>query len=132
MPDRRDYADEYRRRQERARAEGFASDYDRRMRRGDPDADLPRSTEEAEWLRGHRGEGYLRDYAREGDVLQVDSRDPNTGQIDTLALYPTDPDRDVRLVSIRNLSTDELLDLFDDLAAEGVAVDMAGYFGEEA
>jgi hypothetical protein len=129
MPSRRDYADEYRRRQERAREAGFASDYDRRMRRGVPEGPLPYSEEAAEYQRGHRGEGFLRDYAREGDAVQIGSERDSQGRFTTLNLYPEDPDREVRTISIRDLSTDDLRDLLDDLAAEGVAV-TAGYLEE--
>jgi hypothetical protein len=129
MPSRRDYGEEYRRRQERAQAEGFASDYDRRMRRGDPDRGLPHSSEEAEYLRGHRGESFLREYAREGDAVQIGSDRDSGGRFTSLTLYPEDPDREVRTISIRGLSTDEIHDLLDDLADEGVAVS-AGYLEE--
>lgn len=130
MPGRRDYADEYRRRQERAREEGFASDYERRMRQGDPNRPLPEDPEEREYLRGHRGVEYLRGYAQEGDAVQVsgDFRDAD-GRFTTLTYYPASPDREVRYISIRDLSTDDLYDLFDDLEAEGIAVS-AGYLEE--
>ncbi len=126
MASRRDYADEYRRRQERAQAEGFSSDYDRRMRRGDPERDLPRSAEEAEYL---RGESYLRAYAEAGDAIQVGDERDSQGRFTTLDYYPTDPDREPRTISIRGMSTDEISDLLDDLEDEGVAV-AAGYLEE--
>ena len=123
MAPRRDYSDEYRRRQERAREEGFASDYERRMRQGDPGRDLPRG-EEAEYLRGHRGEEYLRGDAQPGDLLVVEtgSRD-SAGRFTTLMLIPEGPDRPERLISIRGMDSDELADLLDDLIAEGVTID---------
>lgn len=123
MASRRDYGEEYRRRQERAQAEGFASDYERRM------AGTRDNPEDREYARGHRGEGYLRDYAREGDAVQLSSERDSEGRFTTLTLYPEDPDREVRLISIRGLSTDEIHDLLDDLADEGVAVS-AGYLEE--
>jgi hypothetical protein len=129
MPSRRDYGEEYRRRQERAQSEGFASDYDRRMRRGDPDRDLPRNTEDAEFLRGHRGESFLRAYAREGDAIQVGDGRDSEGRFTTLNYYPADPHREARTISIRDLSTDEVRDLLDDLEDEGVAIS-AGYLEE--
>lgn len=128
MASRRDYADEYRRRQERAQAEGFASDYERRMRRGDPDRPLPEG-EQAEYLRGHRGEAFLRGYAREGDALEVGEERDSLGRFTSLTLYPADPDREVRVISIRGLDTDEVRDLLDDLEDEGVAIS-AGYLEE--
>lgn len=123
MASRRDYGEEYRRRQERAQAEGFASDYERRM------AGTRDNPEDREYARGHRGEGYLRDYAREGDAVQLSSERDSEGRFTTLTLYPEDPDREVRSISIRGLSTDEIHDLLDDLADEGVAVS-AGYLEE--
>jgi hypothetical protein len=126
MPSRRDYAEEYRRRQARARAEGFASDYDRRMRQGDPERAFPRNTEDAEYLRGHRGEKFLREYAREGDAVQVGEVRDAQGRFTVLDYYPTDPHREARLISVRGMSTDEILDLLDDLQEEGVAIS-AGY-----
>lgn len=128
MPSRRDYAEEYLRRQERAREEGFASDYERRMRRGDLERGLP-TGEEAEYLRGHRGEGFLRDYAREGDALQLSGERDELGRFTTMILYPEDPDREVRSISIRGMSTDDIHDLIDDLVDEGVAVSV-GYLEE--
>jgi hypothetical protein len=126
---RRDYADEYRRRQERAQAEGFASDYDRRMRRGDPERELPSRSEEAEFLRGHRGEAFLRAYAQADDAVEIGENRDSAGRFTTLNYYPADPDRDVRTISIRGMSTDEISDLLDDLEDEGVAVS-AGYLEE--
>lgn len=129
----RDYRQEYQRRQERAQEEGFASDYDRRMRRGDPERELP-SGEEAEYLRGHRGEEYLRDQAeRHGEelhlVLEEGARD-SQGQFTTLVLQSDDPFVEDKLISIRGLSLDELYDLFAELDAEGVAIEV-NYIGEE-
>lgn len=125
MPSRRDYSEEYRRRQERAQAEGFASDYERRMA-GTENADSP---ERREFQRGHRGEAYLRDYAREGDAVEIGAERDSAGRFTTLTYYPTDPDRDVRQISIRGMDTDEIRDLLDDLEDEGVAVS-AGYLEE--
>jgi hypothetical protein len=123
MPSRRDYSEEYRRRQERAREEGYASDYERRM------AGAGADPEEREWQRGHRGIGYLRDYAQAGDAVQISDDRDSQGRFTSLNYYPADPDREVRLISIRDLSTDELLDLLDDLRDDDVAVS-AGYLEE--
>lgn len=128
MPSRRDYADEYRRRQERAREEGYASDYERRMA-GAPKGDDLQDTELREFLRGHRGAGFLRDYAQPGDAVQIGSERDAQGRFTTLAYYPGDPSRDARMISIRDLSTDELMDLLDDLRDDDVAVS-AGYLEE--
>lgn len=129
MPKRRDYAAEYQRRQERAQAEGFASDYERRMasvpRTGDPGLD----EERREFQRGHRGPGSLRDYAQPGDAVQISDERDSQGRFTTLAYYPADPYRDSRIYSIRDLSTDELMDLLDDLRDDDVAVS-AGYLEE--
>ncbi len=121
MASRRDYADEYRRRQERAAEEGYASDYERRMagaRGDDPEA--------REYQRGHRGEGFLRDYAQEGDAVEIGENRDSQGRFTTLNYYPADPDREPRTISIRGMGTDEISDLLDDLEDEGVAVS-AGY-----
>lgn len=128
MPSRRDYGEEYRRRQERAQAEGFASDYERRMA-GAPQGDRLEDTELREYLRGHRGAGFLRDYAQEGDAVQLSDERDSLGRFTTLAYYPVDTDREPRMISIRDLSTDDLRDLLDDLEDEGVAVS-AGYLEE--
>lgn len=123
MASRRDYAAEYQRRQERAQAEGYASDYERRMEGA---RDTP---EDREYQRGHRGESFLRDHAREGDAVQVGDERDSAGRFTTLAFYPTDPDREPRMISIRGMSTDDIRDLLDDLEDEGVAVS-AGYLEE--
>jgi hypothetical protein len=128
MANRRDYGEEYRRRQERAQAEGFASDYERRMARA-PQGDRLEDTEAREYLRGHRGEQFLRDHAREGDAVQISDERDSDGRFTTLDFYPADPDREPRTISIRDLSTDEIHDLLDDLDDEGVAVS-AGYLEE--
>lgn len=130
MANRRDYAAEYRRRQEQARAEGFESDYDRRMRRGDPERDRPTpDSEEAEYLRGHRGEQFLRDHAREGDAVEIGEARDAQGRFTSLNFYPADYDRDIRVISIRGMDSDEIRDLLDDLEDAGVAVS-AGYLEE--
>src|SRR5215472_14484365 len=121
MPSRRDYSAEYQRRQERAREEGYASDYERRMA-GAPKGDELGDSELREFMRGHRGPEFLRSYAREGDAVEIGSQRDADGRFTTLTYYPTDPDREVRQVSIRDLSTDEVLDLLDDLEDEGVSV----------
>lgn len=123
MANRRDYGEEYRRRQERAREEGYASDYERRM------AGARDTPEAREYQRGHRGESYLRDYAEAGDAVQLSSDRDSAGRFTSLTYYPTDPDREVRTISIRGMSTDEIHDLLDDLEDEGVAVS-AGYLEE--
>lgn len=123
MPPDRDYSEEYRRRQERAREEGYASDYERRM------AEAGDSPEEREWARGHRGESFLRDYAEAGDVLMVGDERDAAGRFTSLHLYPEDPEREVRTISIRGMDIDAIHDLLDDLAAEGVAIS-AGYLEE--
>lgn len=128
MANRRDYAAEYQRRQERAQAEGFASDYERRMASA-PKGESLEDTELREYLRGHRGAGFLRDYAQPGDAVQVGSERDQDGRFTTLYYYPEDPGRDVRVISIRDLSTDDLMDLFDDLRDDDVAVS-AGYLEE--
>lgn len=122
---RRDYAAEYRRRQERAREEGYASDYERRMA-GAPEGELLEHTELREYLRGHRGASFLRDYAQEGDAVMIEDSRDSAGRFTTLAYYPISPERDARMISIRDLDTDEIRDLLDDLEDEGVAVS-AGY-----
>jgi hypothetical protein len=129
MAKRRDYSAEYQARQARAREEGYASDYERRMA-GAPKGDDLGASEEREWARGHRGIGYLRDYAREGDQVEVASDRDREGRFTSLTYYPTDPHREVRTISIRDLSTDELHDLFDDLDDQGISVS-AGYLEEE-
>lgn len=128
MPARRDYGEEYRRRQERAREEGYASDYQRRMA-GAPKGDDLEDTELREYLRGHRGAAFLRGYAQPGDAVQISAERDSGGRFTTLAYYPADPHRDPRMISIRDLATDELLDLLDDLRDDDVAVS-AGYLEE--
>jgi hypothetical protein len=128
MASRRDYSEEYQRRQERAQAEGFASDYERRMAQA-PSGEAYGDQERREFLRGHRGESFLRDYAREGDAVEIGSDRDSQGRFTSLTYYPTDPDREVRQISIRGMDTDEIRDLLDDLEDEGVAVS-AGYLEE--
>lgn len=128
MAARRDYAEEYRRRQERAAELGFGSDYERRMARA-PAGDEYGAAERREYLRGHRGESFLRAYAQEGDAVEVGEARDSQGRFTSLTYYPTDPDREVRVISIRGMSNDEISDLLDDLEDEGVAVS-AGYLEE--
>lgn len=119
---------DWERRNERAREQGFASEYDRRMRQGDLERDRP-SGEQAEYLRGHRGEAYIRDYAREGDAVMVGDERDAAGRFTTLHYYPEDPAREPRTISIRGMTIDDIHDLLDDLADEGVAI-AAGYLEE--
>ncbi len=128
MPKRRDYADEYRRRQERAAEEGFASDYERRMARA-PRGDEYGAAESREYLRGHRGEAFLRAYAQADDAVEIGENRDSQGRFTTLNYYPADYDRRSRTISIRGMDSDEIRDLLDDLEDEGVAVS-AGYLEE--
>ena len=96
---------------------------------GAPQGDDLYASEQREWLRGHRGESYLRDYAREGDAVQVGDERDSAGRFTTLHLYPDDPAREPRVISIRGMSTADVRDLLDDLEDQGVAVS-AGYLEE--
>lgn len=92
----RDYAAEYRRRQERARAAGFTNYYERRIKGGERRAkpSSPRPTGAA--LRTARGHASAEDFIRElkpGALVEVTDYDRGAdGQVRRLGLLVTDED----------------------------------------
>jgi hypothetical protein len=127
----RDYAAENAARERRARALGFASDYDRRRRGGRgarPSDPIPEDPQERAERRGHAGRAALLDRVREGDLIMLAD---HISQIERrrggrrsyveieLLLIPTDAEEPERTFSLHNLSSDELEVLIGDLADAG-------------
>lgn len=101
---KRDYAAEYKRRQERARAAGFSNYYERRIRGGERKAKpaSPRPTGAA--LRTARGHASAEDFIRElrpGALVEVTDYDRGAdGQVRRLGLLVTDEDGGERSYNI--------------------------------
>ena len=114
---RRDYAAEYRRRQERARSRGFESYYQERIRGGakaSPDTPPP-GPEVRRRRAGHGGRSAFLDYIREGDVvMRADhlSRIERAGSGRYVAIeklvVPEDPERPTRRFVMHGLTKAQL------------------------
>ena len=123
MPRRRDYRAEYARRQEIARGKGFASYYERRIRRGaGPEAERPRGGE----LRKARGHGGLSPNVSRGlrravagaEAILVPwaQRNPGTGIVYAVGFTVYSPDGDDREYEFRNTDFDSWGDWEDWLS----------------
>lgn len=125
---KRDYAAEYARRQARARAAGFESYYDRRVRGGraaTPSTPRP-SGDLLQRARGHAGRAGLLAYIQPGDIVMLDrhvkdhDRDER-GRWRRIGkeVHPDDPSRPVRRFQLFNVSDAQLARLIDAELARG-------------
>ena len=119
---RRDYRAEYARRNARARAAGFASYYDYRVRAGSLEAPRPKG----ETLRRRRGHAAGKDLvkaAREGDLLVAQLNRDSKGRfrsIDVTLIHEDGSEQEFTLKG-RQLDPAYLRGVEDEIAESGVA-----------
>lgn len=128
---RRDYAAEYRRRQERARARGFRSYYEERIRGGaaaDPSA-APPGPELRRRRAGHAGRSAFLDYIREGDVVMLGDHISriergSSGRYVSIEklVVPEDPERPTRRFTIHGITKAQLAAMVEAEIAAGAVL----------